>query len=139
MNAALDTLKERLTHPPVLIISSFENLFQVDTDASPVTVGAVLSQKKVDGKMYLVDLASRTMNSAERNHPICKNEVLAVTFTLKRFIVYLLSSQPFELFTNHKALQYTLKKKGNNGIMARWLDFLSEYSFRISYVSDASN
>lgn len=51
-NAAFETLKERLTDSPVLTFPRFEDPFQVETDAFTVVVGAVLSQKKADGKMH---------------------------------------------------------------------------------------
>lgn len=69
---ASETLKRRLTHPPVLPIAGFEDHYHVETDACSVAVAAVLSQKKADGNMQPVHCASHTMNSAKQSYSTCK-------------------------------------------------------------------
>lgn len=64
MNTAFVTLKERLTHLPVLEFPRFENPFRVGTNASLVAVGTALLQNEADWKMNPFHFAIRTLNSA---------------------------------------------------------------------------
>lgn len=50
-----------------------------------------------------VHFARYTKNSAELNYFTCEQEILAVIYALKLFIIHLLLSRYFELFTVHKA------------------------------------
>ena len=133
MTDAFNTLKEKLTTPPVLSFPNFDDQFIVETDASNVSVGAVLSQKKEDGKVHPIQYASRTMTKQERNYSTCERDALAVIFALKKYRVYLLSSLPFKLITDHMALRWAFQKKDIHGRLARWLDFIAEYQFEVVY------
>ena len=133
MQEAFEEVKKKLTSPPVLAFSDFEKSFVVETDASSVDVGAVLAQHKEDGKCHPVQYASRTMNDAEKKYSACEREALAVILALKKFRVYLLSTQKFILVTDHQALQYAFRKKDIHGRLARWMDFLAEYEFKVQY------
>ena len=73
------------------------------------------------------------MTAAEQNYSACEREALAVIFALKKFQVYLLSSEPFILYTAHQALQYAFQKKDIHGSLVRWLELLAEYQFTIKY------
>lgn len=84
---ALEALKEKLMTPQVLAYPEFYKPFIVETDTSSAAVGAVLAQKKSDGKGHLIQYATRTMNNAERNNSTCKREALAAIFELCQFRV----------------------------------------------------
>lgn len=73
----------------------------METKASSVPADAILSHKKVDGKIHSVYFANRTMNSAKQNNFDCVREISAVTFTLKMLIICSLYSQPFKLVINY--------------------------------------
>ena len=79
------------------------------------------------------------MNTSEREYSACEREALAVIFALKRFRVYLLSSTPLKLITDHQALSYAFRKKDIHGRLARWLDFLAEYNFTVEYRRGSEN
>ena len=139
MTFAFESLKKKLTEPPVLAFPDFDAPFVVETDASNVSLGAVLAQKKGDGKIHPLQYASRTMTSAERNYSTSEREALVIRFALKKFRVYLLSTVPFKIITDHQALRNAFQKKDSHGRLARWLEFLAEYDFSIEYRPGKNN
>lgn len=79
------------------------------------------------------------MTPAEKNHSVCEGDALEVIFELKRFRVYLLSTDPFSLITDHQELKNAVRKKYMHGRLARWLKFLAEYEFEVCYHSGDNN
>lgn len=65
---AFVTLKDRLTHTPVLALPRKTGKFLVDTDASATQLGAVLIQEQPDGTYRPVGCWSRILKGAERNY-----------------------------------------------------------------------
>lgn len=104
MTATFETLKETLTCPPVVAFPDLNSSFIVETIASNAAFGAFQAQKKVFGKIHQVQYANRTMNSAERNYFACDVEALAVIFALRKCRVYLLSTEPLKLITDHQPI-----------------------------------
>jgi hypothetical protein len=62
--------------------------FIVDTDASNVGIGGVLSQVK-DRQERVIAYYSKTLNKAERNYCVTRQELLAIVRTLQHFHKYL--------------------------------------------------
>ena len=58
--------------------------FEVMCDSSDLVVGAVLG-KRVEGKLYVVYYASKTLNEAQRNYPTMEKELLVVVYALDKF------------------------------------------------------
>ena len=71
---AFDELKDRLTKAPVLIYPDFSERFILETDASGVGLGAVLSQRQASGNVAPIAYASRTLQSHEKNYGISELE-----------------------------------------------------------------
>jgi hypothetical protein len=59
--------------------------FDLEVDASGFAVGAVLLQKKEDGKRHPVGYYSATLNKAERNYDIYNLELLAIVKALRNW------------------------------------------------------
>ena len=66
--SAFVMLKDKLVTPPVLAYPSFEKDFTLETDASVLGLGAVLSQRQEDGRLHPVAYASRALNPSEKNY-----------------------------------------------------------------------
>ncbi|KAA3670197.1 uncharacterized protein DEA37_0007786, partial [Paragonimus westermani] len=88
-NASFETLKEKLTTPPILAfpdISDGAGKFVLDTDASNVSIGAVLSQETPEVEVVIA-YTSRCLDKCERNY--------STIHFLKHFRAHLLG-KPFK-------------------------------------------
>ena len=119
---------------PVLAYPRTTEPFLLDTDASNVGVGAVLSQVH-DGKEKVIAYYSHALSRPERNYCTTRRELLAVFRAIENFHPYLYE-RPFTVRTDHASLQWLLTFKNPEGQMARWLEKLQTYDFRIEYRAD---
>ena len=84
-------MKDRLCATPVLAYPNFELPFILTTDASNVTIAAILSQVQ-DGKERPIEYASRQLNRAEQNYTVSEQEMLALVWVTRYFRCYLMAS-----------------------------------------------
>lgn len=77
--SAFDNLKKCVTIAPVLAHPNFSVPFILDTDASQVGLGAVLSQD-IDDTNKVISYASRTLSKSERKYWVTRKELLALVF-----------------------------------------------------------
>ena len=122
-----------MTTAPVLKLPNPTLPFQVFTDASGEAIGAVLQQEG-----YPVAYISKTMNQAEQNYPVHEQEMLVIIFALKQWRVYL-QGKPFEVYTDHKALEFLQTQKNLSKRQMRWLQFLQSYEFTLKYIKGKEN
>ncbi|KAK9085879.1 hypothetical protein Sjap_026290 [Stephania japonica] len=130
---AFQTLKERLTTAPVLVLPESGKGFEVNTDACLVGLGCVLMQ---DGRV--IAYASRQLKIHEKNYPTHDLELAAVVFALKIWRHYLYGER-FVLFTDHKSLKYLFTQRELNMRQRRWLEFLKDYDFSLEYHPGKAN
>ena len=134
---AFQTLKQNLTHAPVLPFPQFDQPFIVDADASGEGLGAVLSQV-IDDEEKVVAYASRALTKAERQYAATRREMLALVWSLKHFRPYLYG-KPFRARTDHKSLQWLQSFRHPEGQVARWLQTLAEYQFTVEHRQGAEH
>ncbi|PKU74317.1 hypothetical protein MA16_Dca003520 [Dendrobium catenatum] len=127
------TLKSALTTAPVLAVPDFSKPFHVDTDASAIGVGAVLSQEERP-----IEFFSEKLSLARQNWSAYEQELYAVVRALKQWEHYLLH-QDFVLCSDNHALQFINSQKTMNKMHARWLTFLQRFSFVLKHKSGAQN
>ena len=94
-----NALKKALASAETLAYCDKDAKTRVIADASPVGVGAVLSQEH-DGVFRPVYCASRSLTAVERRYSQTKREALALVWACERFHVYLYGKH-FELETDH--------------------------------------
>ena len=82
---AFDTLKSRVTSEPILAHPELDKQFELEVDTSGFAIGAVLIQRKDDGKRHPIGYYSSTLNEAERNYNIYDLELLAIVKALKHW------------------------------------------------------
>jgi hypothetical protein len=94
----------------MLILPNPKESFVVYYDASKMSLGGVLMHNR-----QVVAYASRQLKVHEKNYPTHELELAAVVFVLKIWRHYLYGSK-FEVFRQR-----------------RWLEFLKDYDFQLSY------
>ena len=83
-------LKQSLLDAPILAFPYIDRPRILDTDASDVAYGAVLSQT-VDGQKRPIAFYSRILTSAQTNYCATRRELLAAVAALQHFRHYLLN------------------------------------------------
>ena len=129
-------LKESMTTSPVLQYPNFssENEFILKTDASGISVGAVLCNSDNRPIAY----ASRTLNKAEKNYPTIEKELLAIVWSVKYFRPYLFARH-FKIQTDHKPLVYLFNIRDPSSRLLKFRLCLEQYDFEIEYVKGCNN
>ena len=128
---SFNALKSVLTGSSVLSYPRDEGEYILDTDASEIGIGAVLSQLH-DGQVKVIAYGSRTLGKHERNYCITDKELLALRYFVEHFRQYLLGVK-FLVHTDHRALKWLFSLKEPSGRKARWIEVLSSYDFSIEF------
>ena len=114
---------------PILAYPRPHHEFILDTDASNSGIGAVLSQVQ-EGTEKVISYASKKLNQHQIRYNVTRRELLAVITFINQFKHYLLG-KPFLLRTDHGSLRWLFNFKDPQGQLARWLEFLSQFNFKI--------
>ena len=79
---------------------------------------------------------SKSLNETERNYKIHDKEMLAIIRGLKNWR-HLLEGAcfKFEIWMDHKNLEYFMKVQKLNQRQAQWILYLSRFDFILKYVS----
>ena len=124
-------LKNMLCVVPSLTLPTVDDEFLLQTDASGVGLGAVLSVIRHQEE-YPVAFYSRKLQPRERKYSASELEGLAVVTSILKFDAYLLTHS-FILETDHRALLFLNSANQCNGRLARWAMKLQPFSFTIRY------
>ena len=72
-------------------------------DASPIGLGAILSQKQTTGEFRPVAYASKALNPTEQRYSQTERESLAVLWAVQKFHYYIYD-RTFTVITDHQPL-----------------------------------
>ena len=103
----------------------------MDTDASDVGLGAVLSKWGAGGER-VVTYYSRSLSRPEHNYCVTRRELLPVVESFKHFRPYLYG-QRLLLRKDHASLTWLLSFKEPEGQVARWFEALQDYDFEVQH------
>ena len=134
---AFEKLKTCLVNTPILVYPDLTKPLILDTDASGVGIGAVLSQKQGD-KERVVAYYSRVLTKSERNYCVTRDELLAVIDSIKHFHTYLYGTK-FVIRTDHGSLRWLVNFKDLEGQHCRWSEFLAVCDYEIVQCSGKSH
>ena len=116
---------------PVLAFPRSDAEFIVDCDASDYGLRAVISQEQ-DGSERVIAYASRVLDNRERRYSTTKKEMLGMVYAFRHFRHYLYG-RPFTVRTDHNALKWFQSFKEPEGKVARWLELLAQYDYKIEH------
>jgi hypothetical protein len=137
---AFDELKRRVMTEPVLAHPILTDPFELEVDASGFAMGAVLLQKKEDGKKHPIAYYSKTLSAAERNYDVYNLELLAIVNALDHWRPYLAGSpHKIIIYSDHQNLLYWKEPHKISRRVAREVLMLSEYNFEIRHIKGTSN
>jgi len=132
---AFRELKEKFTKEPVLAVLDLDKKMRIEVDVSDYAIGGVLSMKCEDGRWRPVVFLSKSLNETERNYEIHDKEMLVVIRGLENWRHLLEGAKfKFEIWTNHKNLEYFMKAQKLNQQQARLALYLSRFDFTLKYV-----
>ena len=84
---AFETLCRLLISTPVLANPDHNKPFILDTDASDIGIGAILSQADDSGRERVVAYASRVLTKSERCYCVTRRELLAEVTLSGNFVL----------------------------------------------------
>jgi len=134
---AFDTIKQRMSSKPTLILPREDVTFVVHTDASGFAVGASLNQDHGSG-LQPIAFISKKLLPAETRYATHEQELLAIIIAVKtwRHFIY---GKRFVIQTDHHSLIHFQKQQNLSNRQARWSELLAQYDFEIQYVPGDTN
>ena len=138
---AFDAIKALVTGTECLTVIDYEDTTKkifVTTDASERRTGAVLSFGETWETARPVAYDSYQLNSAEKNYPVHEKELLAIVKALKKWRTSLLGTH-FQIFTDHRTLEYFQSQKEMSRRQMRWSMYLADFDYEITYIRGEDN
>ena len=127
----LEALCESLVYAPVLAYPNADDPFILDTDASGTAIGAELIQVQ-GGEEKVIAYGSFSLMPAQRKYCTTKLELLALVRFTREYHHYLLGWK-FVVCTDHSSLTWLMPFHHVEGMLAHWLEELSQYDMVIQH------
>ena len=134
---AFNELKRSLVVAPVLKIPDFDLPFVVTTDASLVSVGAILEQDFGQG-LQPVAYESRKLNPAETRYSAYERELLGIVWAIGKWRHYL-EGKHFIVQTDHSSLRHLPNQPSVNRRIWKWVSILQGYDLEIRHIPGKIN
>ncbi len=110
----------------MLAALDLDKKLRVEVNTSDYVIGGVLSMEGEDGKWRLIAFFSKSLNETKINCKIHDKEMLAIIRGLKAWRHLLEGAQfKFEIWKDHKNLEYFMKVQKLNRRQAHWVLYLS--------------
>ena len=123
--SAFHKLKKAVIKAPVLVYPDPNKEYLLETDASKLGLGAVLSQKQSNGRYHPVAFWSRSLHGVGVNYHSTKLKFLAMKWSIKHFQTYLLGPH-FKVRTDNNPLTYFLTSPNMDVTKQRWINELAK-------------
>nr|GEV20447.1 hypothetical protein [Tanacetum cinerariifolium] len=130
---AFDILKAKVTEASFLALPNFDEVLQVECDASGVGIGGVLSQNQ-----WPIPFFSEKLNDARRKYSTYDKEFYVIVRSLDTWRHYLLSNE-FVMFSDHESLKFINGQHKLKPRHAKWVEFIQAFSFVIRHKVGSDN
>lgn len=134
---AFEECKRALSNATLLAHPREQAELSILTDASDVSIGAVL-QQRVDSQWEPLAFFSRKLNQAQRKYSPYDRELLAVYEAIKYFR-HMVEAREFVIFTDHRPLTYAYKNSRENCSPRQYFDYVAQFTTDIRYIPGAEN
>ena len=124
---------------PILAFPDYTKPFLLETDASKDGLGAVLSQKQMDGWYHPVAYGSRPLMPHEKNYHSTKLEFLALKWVVMEHFKEYLPYQPSLVKTDNNPLTYIKTTPNLYATGHWWVGALARYNFQLEYQKGCDN
>ena len=119
----------------MLAAPDLDKKLRVEVNASDYAIEGVLLMEVENGRWKLVAFLYKSLNETERNYEIHDKEMLAIIKGLEAWRHLLEGVQfKFEIWMDHKNLEYFMKVQKLNRRQARWALYLSRFDFILKHV-----
>jgi len=123
-----ENIKRNFVKSVMLKHPDFEKPFYLSTDASDISVSAVLYQKDNEDDDAVICFGSRTLLTTERAYSVTEKELLAVVFACRKFRTYLIGHPRVIVQSDHRALSFLKTCRLTHGKLLRWVLVLQEFN-----------
>ena len=131
-------LKKLITQAETLAYYQVGCRTRIVADASPVGLGAVLTQQQ-GGVWRVISHASRSLSDVECRYSQTEKEALALVWACERFSMYV-TGETFELETHHKPLERMYSRTSKPcARIERWVLRLQGFNFTVVYRPGKTN
>ena len=133
--SAFDILRDRITSAAILALPDNSRPYHIEADSSDFATGAILSQENPDDrKWHPITFLSKSVSPVERNYEIHDKEMLAIVQALEEWKHFLEGTEhQFEIWTDHKNLEYFMKAKKLNWRQAWCSLLLARFDFLLHH------
>ena len=135
--SAFRQLKAAMVIPPVLQLPDFDREFTVTTDASEVSVGAILQQDFGQG-LQPICYDSIILHPAECRYSAYERELLGIIWAVGKWRHYLAGAH-FTIQTDHDSLKNLLNQPAVNRRVWKWVQVLQGYDCDIVHIAGKAN
>ena len=119
----------------MLAALDLDKKMRMEVNVLDYTMGEVLSMECEDKLWRLVAFLSKSLNETERNYEIHDKKILVIIRGLENWR-YLLEGThfKFEIWIDHKNLEYFMKVQKLNCRQAQWVLYLSRFDFTLKHI-----
>lgn len=137
-------LKDQLSSSPVIAPINYNKKITLHCDANASTWAGVLQNLDDDGNYTLIDCAAGSFTGAAINYSIHEKELEAIFLSLQAFHNYFLNfTDTLYIYSDNQALTKLIQSPFKDGHainrIAKWLNYLRTYNYKLVHVKGSEN